>query len=253
MSSTCGGFSSVCSGTECQAISRYVTPELMHANAEQYERGCLLLIATIDLDACRPAIWNAGKIAASGRPGALTLIWKILVASAAIPVALPPVMINVEDDGKHYQEMNVGGGASAQVFVHPPARRISKFGVTRRRSLYVVRNARLDPLWVDVQWRTLNIAEWATSALIQTQGMGDLYQIYALCQRDGVDLNLASIPPSFDMKLRYAFDPEYMQALFRVGYGAGKASYPWPKVRPGYQAIYLRSQIFDLTPLLEGP
>jgi predicted acylesterase/phospholipase RssA len=92
----------------------------MHAIAEQYERGRLLLIATTDLDAGRPVIWNVGKIAASGRPGALTLIRKILLASAAIPVAFPPVMINVEADGKPYQEMNVDGGASAQVFVYRP-------------------------------------------------------------------------------------------------------------------------------------
>jgi predicted acylesterase/phospholipase RssA len=108
-----------------RTIQRYVTPELLQAIGQQYQRGRLLLIATTDLDAGRPVIWDVGKIAASGRPGSVTLIQKILLASAAIPVAFPPVMINVEADGKQYQEMNVDGGASAQVFVYPSGLQIS--------------------------------------------------------------------------------------------------------------------------------
>lgn len=215
-------------------IGRYFTPELMHAVAQQYERGRLLLIATTDLDAGRPVIWDIGKIAASGRTGALTLIRKILLASAAVPVAFPPVMINVEADGKQYQEMNVDGGAAAQVFVYPSAINLNKLGIERKRTLYVIRNARLDPLWADVERQTLSIAERATSMLIQTQGIGDLYQIYAIAKRDGVGFNLASMPRTFSMKPRYAFDPEYMRALYKVGYDMGKVGYHWAKVPPGY-------------------
>lgn len=83
-------------------IQRFVTPELLQAIVQEYERGRILLIATTDLDAGRPVIWDVGKIAASGRPGAVTLIQRILLASAAIPVAFPPVMIDVEADGKQY-------------------------------------------------------------------------------------------------------------------------------------------------------
>jgi hypothetical protein len=215
-------------------IQRYVTPELLRAIAEQYQRGRLLLIATTDLDAGRPVIWNIGKIAASGQPGAVTLIQRILLASAAIPVAFPPVMINVEADGKHYQEMNVDGGASAQVFVYPPGLQLNRHGGVRTRYLYVIRNARLDLQWADVNRQTLSIAGRATSSLIQTQGIGDLYRIYSVCQRDDVDFNLANIPESFNKPLRYSFDPEYMKALFQVGYEMGKAGYPWAKVPPGF-------------------
>jgi Patatin-like phospholipase len=215
-------------------IQRYVTPELLQAIAQQYERGRLLLIGTTDLDAGRPVIWDIGKIADSGRPGALELVQKIMLASAAIPVAFPPVMIDVQADGKDYQEMDVDGGASAQVFVYPPGLQIGKFGITRERKLYVIRNARLDPQWADVNRQTLSIAGRATTSLIQTQGIGDLYRIYSVCQRDGVDFNLASMPESFNVPLRYSFDPVYMNALFQVGYNLGKAGYSWAKVPPGF-------------------
>ncbi len=50
-------------------LQRYVTPELIQAIATEYLHGRLLLIATTDLDAGRPVIWDIGKIAASGDPG----------------------------------------------------------------------------------------------------------------------------------------------------------------------------------------
>jgi len=220
-----------------RTLQRFITPELVQAIARQYERGRLLLIATTDLDAGRPVIWNIGKIAASGRPGAITLIQRLMLASAAIPVAFPPVMIDVEAGGKHYQEMNVDGGASAQVFVYPPGLRINQQGITRDRRLYVIRNARLDPQWADVNRQTLSIAGRTTSALIQTQGIGDLYRIYAVSRRDDVDFNLASVPETFNVKLRYPFDPQYMNALFQVGYDLGKSDYHWAKVPPGFGGI----------------
>ena len=215
-------------------IQRYVTPELLQAIAQQYERGRLLLIGTTDLDAGRPVIWDIGKIAESGRPGALELVQRLLLASAAIPVAFPPMMIDVQADGKDYQEMDVDGGASAQVFVYPPGLQIARYGISRERKLYVIRNARLDPQWADVNRQTLSIAGRATTSLIQTQGVGDLYRIYSVCQRDGVDFNLASMPETFNVPLRYPFDPVYMNALFQVGYNLGKAGYPWAKVPPGF-------------------
>ena len=44
-----------------------------------------------------------------------------MLASLAIPEALPPAVIDVTANGKLYQEMQVDGGAMAQVFVYPPA------------------------------------------------------------------------------------------------------------------------------------
>jgi hypothetical protein len=200
-----------------RTLQRYVTPELVQAIATEYQRGRLLLIAITDLDVGRPVIWDIGKIAASRNRGAMGLIQKLMLASAAIPMAFPPVTIDVEADGKQYQEMNVDGGASAQVFVYPPGLRINQMGITRKRILYVIRNARLDPEWADVNRQTLSIAGRAATSLIQTQGISDLYRI--------------------DVKLRYAFDPEYMTALFQVRYDMGRAGYSWPKVPPGFGEV----------------
>jgi predicted acylesterase/phospholipase RssA len=211
---------------------------MLDAIAAENAKGRLLLIGTTNIDARRPVIWNIGKIAASGNPNALELVRKILVASAAIPGAFPPTMIDVEVDGESYQEMHVDGGASAQVFVYPPKLRLAELsaevGATRKRRLFVIRNSRLDPDWADTKRKTLSIAGRAISSLIQTQGVGDLYRIYATAQRDGVDFNLAFIPESFDVPLPEPFDRHYMNELFETGYSLGRAGYPWAKAPPGY-------------------
>lgn len=219
-------------------IAKYMTPEMLEEIAAEYEKGRLLLIGTTNLDARRPVIWNVTKIAASGGPEALDLIHDILVASAAIPAAFPPTMIDVTVNGQAYQEMHVDGGASAQVFVYPPslhvAQELQKLHVTRERRAFVIRNARLDPDWADTKRATMDIAGRAVSSLIQNQGVGDLYRIYATTERDGVDFNLAYIPASFDVPLTEPFDQHYMRELFNLGYNLARTGYSWEEQPPGY-------------------
>jgi predicted acylesterase/phospholipase RssA len=222
-------------------IGRYVTQSMLDDIAAEYAKGRLLLIGTTNLDQGRPVIWNIGELAASHRPGVLKLVLDILVASAAIPGAFPPVMVDVEAGGRHYQEMHVDGGASAQVFVYPPSVQIDvlgrSLGIERTRRLYVIRNARLDPSWADTRRSTLSIVSRAVSSLIQTQGIGDLYRIYIAADRDKIDFNLANIPPTFTTQLKEPFDTEYMNSLFTVGYDLGADGYPWAKLPPGYQEL----------------
>jgi predicted acylesterase/phospholipase RssA len=223
-----------------KTVAKFVDQKLLDAVAAEYAKGRLLLIGTTNLDARRPVIWNIGEIAASGNPNALALVQRILVASAAIPGAFPPTMFNVEVDGKPYQEMHVDGGATAQVFVYPPnlnlAQLSREYNITRQRHVYVIRNARLDPDWAQVDRQTLGIAGRSISSLIQTQGVGDLYRIYVQTQRDHIDFNLAYIPSSFNVPLPEPFDTHYMNELFKLGYSLGAKGYPWAKVPPGYDS-----------------
>lgn len=219
-------------------LDHYVTRQMLDEIAVEGAKGRLLLVGTTDLDAREPVIWNMTAIAASKDPQALTLFKKILLASAAIPAAFPPVMIDVTVDGKRYQEMHVDGGATTQVFLYPPTVRVGEVSreqnIVRERRLYVIRNARLDPDWASVDRRTLSIAGRAVSSLIQTQGLGDLDQLYFNARRDGIDYNLAYIPQDFKVKHRKDFDPAYMRPLFETGRRMAAAGYPWLKAPPRY-------------------
>lgn len=221
-------------------VARAFTRELLDAIAAEYDKGRLLFVGTADLDARQAYIWNMTKIAANPDPRALELFRAIIVASTAIPAAFSPVMIDVEIDGKKYQEMHVDGGTLAQVFIYPPDLDLKKLGrevgiEDRERVLYIIRNSRLDPNWARVDRSVMSIAERAISSLIHSQGLGDLYRIYLTAKKDGVDYNLAFIPATFNEPHREAFGTEYMRALYRTAYDMAAEGYPWAKHPPGFE------------------
>jgi len=214
-------------------VEANITPQLLEAIAEESAKGRTLLVATTDLDADRSVLWNITLMAESRHPQALALIRKILVASAAIPGELPPLMLDVEAAGHAYQEMHVDGGATQQVFVLPAKFLLGKVA-QRDRTLYVIRNSRLSVASVQVERNTLSIARRAISSLIHTQGVGDLYQIAAIAKRDRGHFRLAYIPDSFVQPAPDDFDRDYMNALFLVAYQLGRDGYPWAKEPPGF-------------------
>ncbi len=217
-------------------VKKFVTQEMLDAIAGEYEKGRILLVGTTNLDARRPVIWNVTKIAATRSPGALELVHRILMASAAIPGTFPPVMIGAQAGGQAYEEMHVDGGTSTQVFVYPVAVELAKLSAEhdneRQRTLYIIRNARLDPEWAQVDRRTLPIAMRAITCLIQYQGMGDLYRIFTITRRDHVDYNLAYIPATFKTPHVSEFDTAYMRSLFDLAYAMGLENNEWAKHPP---------------------
>ena len=214
-------------------IAKYADEKMFAAIAREYGEGRLLLICTTDLDAQRPVIWNIGALAASGKPEALLLFRKILRASAAVPGVFQPVMIDVELDGKKYQEMHVDGGAIAQLFLYPPTLEANRL-YRRERHAYIIRNARLDPDWVMSERRTITIAGRAISTMLAASGHNDVLRIYFVSQRDGVDYNLAYIGSDFVApEKKGEFDQAYMRALYDYGYQQAKAGREWHKAPPG--------------------
>lgn len=219
-------------------IEKEIDQAFLAAVAAEHDKGRILLIATVDLDARQSVLWNMTKIAASRDSKALDLFRSVMIASAAIPGAFPPVMIDVTADGEPFQEMHVDGGTMNQLFMYPPSLNVheteQQFKVSRERRAYVIRNSRLDVDWAHVERKTMDIAGRAVSSLIQTQGVGDLYRVYLSAARDDVDFNLAYIPKDFDFPHREDFDTEYMRALYKRGYDMAEKGYPWAKEPPGY-------------------
>ena len=221
-----------------QLIRHYMTPEVIEAIAVEHKKGRRLFLGTVNLDAARSVIWNIGAIAASDYPEKLDLIHNIMLASAAIPVAFPPVMISVEVDGQQYDEMHVDGSVGAQVFVYPAAinwkKLANKLKVKGKPNVFVIRNAFIEPDYNGVNRSVLSIASRSIDALLRTSGTGDLYQIYALCKRDGNNFNLAYIPTDFTDKSTEGFDPVYMSKLYKRGYDMAFKGYPWENGPPGF-------------------
>lgn len=217
-------------------IARYMTDEIMEAIAIEYRKGRALLIGTTNIDAARPVMWSIGRIAASGHPDSLQLIRDIMLASAAIPGAFPPVTFEVEADGALYEELHVDGGVTSQVFLYPLGIDIDtlkeQLHVKGTPKAFVIRNAYLKPHWKTVERRILPLLGRTVSSLTRTQGIGDLYRMYWGSVQDGAEFNLAFIPDDFEVTPNEMFDPEYMKALYERGRSMAVGGYPWLKEPP---------------------
>jgi hypothetical protein len=218
-------------------IAKYVTAEVLHKIGKEHLKGRRLWIGTTNLDAGRPVIWDIGEIALSNKTNALKLVHKILLASSAVPGVFPPVIIDVEVDGQKFTELHVDGGVTRQAFFYPPQFIESDFFVNSIedkiiRRLYIIRNGKSQPVYNPVKTRLYSIAMKSLSMTIENKAIGDLYRIYEITSRDGIDYNLAIIPNSFDFKAKEAFDPEYTKALFDLGYKLSKNGYNWLKAPP---------------------
>jgi hypothetical protein len=219
-------------------IAESITPEVIARIAAEGRRGRQLFIGTVNLDQARAVVWNITEIAASGQPGAPELIRDIMLASASVPGAFPPVHIAVEGaDGQRYEEMHVDGGTATQVFLYPLGldwkRVLRKLKVPGTPKVYVVRNSKIMLGPEAVPRRLPEIAERSISSLIRTQGIGDMYRMFLGAKRDGLDYNLAHVPDDFAVKSKEPFDPVYMSALYDLGYRLAKEGYPWSKAPPG--------------------
>lgn len=233
-----GGESLADSAPLAEMIARYVDASILEEIAVQHRRGRRLLVGTTNIDAQRSVIWDMGRIAASGHPEALDLFRKVLLASASIPGAFPPVRITVDVEGSALEEQHVDGGTTKQVFLLPGQLQIKtaverRYQIDRRRRLYIIRNGRIKPEYKVVETSTLSIAQRSISTLIKNQGIGDLYQIYEQAKRNDISYHLAFIPGNFPDTSREPFDTEYMTALFELGFEKGKAGYKWTYAPPG--------------------
>jgi predicted acylesterase/phospholipase RssA len=226
-------------------IAKQITPQLIADIAAAHQAGRRLFIVTTDLDAERSVVWNMGAIAVhaqkDGGDAALKLFRQVLLASGAIPGAFPPVLIDVEGNGKQFQEMHVDGGVGGQFFVAPLAALESNSGYKiPATQLYIVVNSSLEPDFEVVDRSTPLILAQTVGAAVKTDLRLMLDRAYVAAQNSDVGFNVATIPASFNAPSRGPFDPNYMKALYDVGYDQGKtanAFAPEPPAFPGGPAV----------------
>jgi hypothetical protein len=217
-------------------IAKQITPQLMADIAAAHRGGRRLFVVTSDLDAERSVVWNMGAIAAHGGEGATRLFREVLLASASIPGGFPPVLIDVEANGKRFQEMHVDGGLGGQFFVAPPglmaAHSDYKLPATQ---LFIVVNTSLQRYFkvIDRFAPTILTQSIGMAVPVDTRLMID--RAYVVAKRGGVGFNVAGIPAAFNVPSRGAFDPKYMGALFQTGFEQGQGADAFSPEPPPYQ------------------
>ena len=219
-------------------IARHVDAAMLEAVAREYRAGRRLYVVTTNLDAQRTAIWDMGKIAASGDPRALDLFRNVLTASASIPGVFSPVLIDVEAQGQRFAEMHVDGGVTTNVLIVPEAVLLSAtplFPSDAHLKVYVVMNGKLSPDFEVVKASTLPIVKRSFETSVRANTRNTLLASYQFMKGRNWEFNLASIDPSYPRSPSIEFDSGYMQRLFDYGYQRGRSGILWQTTPAGME------------------
>jgi hypothetical protein len=209
-------------------ITKEVTPELLAQVAEAYKRGRRLFVATTNLDAQRGVIWNMGAIAAKGDEAALELFRNVLRASTAIPGLFPPVLIDVEANGKKTQEMHADGGLAAQIFLAPESiLNTSSTVKLPATELYLIANSRLTSEFQMTERSLIFVLGHSITVGVQSMLRVNIDRAYATAKRSGIPFFLSYPALAADQQGKGAFDPEFMKDLFQSGVARGRGENPF--------------------------
>jgi hypothetical protein len=180
-----------------------------------------------------------GLIALADYPQKVQLFRKVMLASASIPVVFPPVLFDVDVNGRAYDEMHVDGGVGAMVFYtggvfSPGVARRDAGGPPGRDEIFVLHNGQLTPPEPTPTPRTVR---GITSRVLEATGrsavLGDLFRIYTIAQREQGSFNWVTIPAGVSLAGEEFFDPVLMGALYEVGFKRGLAGGEWATRLPG--------------------
>jgi hypothetical protein len=225
-------------------VAEHVDMELLQAIADRHNQGYRLYIGTTNMDAQRLSVWNMGLIANYGTPQALDLFHQIMVASASIPGAFPPVMIEVELNDRRYDEMHTDGGTVTQVFFYAgvvdlraAAAELPGMAAPNVGDLYVIRNGQLGPESEQIERKLAEISGRAVSTMIKTAAFNNLYRIYAFAQRDNIRFHYVDIPDDYISQSQELFDQAEMNRLFEIGYELGLSDKAWHDAPLGLDAV----------------
>jgi hypothetical protein len=203
-------------------IEQQVTPKLMSEIAAEHARGRRLFVATTNLDAGRRVLWNMGAIAVRGDDKALKLFRDVLLASCAIPGFFSPVAIEVEANGKHFEEMHNDGTLTSPFFALPE----SMFSAGSPRpplsQLYVIVNSRLGPEFQMASRTIPGVLGRSIGVALTAALRAQIMLVYVGAQRQGIGLRIAHVDGSINIPSRGPFDGKYMQALYELGAANGK-------------------------------
>ncbi|NNM61148.1 MAG: hypothetical protein HKM03_03175 [Steroidobacteraceae bacterium] len=210
-------------------VDRYVTPAMVAAVARASERGRRLIIATTDLDSEETVLWDMGVVAEHGGPAALALFRDIIVASASVPGAFPPVLIRVRDGNHVYDEMHVDGTVTTSVFTFPLVADLRPQDIPPLRSgrLYMIVNSQLAHLPKTTPLSTVAVLMRSFSAGMTYKTREAIIDTINLASRLGMRFRLTEIPAEFPVTNVADFDPQFMRGLFDFGRRCALAGRLW--------------------------
>lgn len=212
-----------------ELVARFVTDELVAAVAKETASGRMLIVATTNLDREETVLWDMGAIAQHGGPEARDLFRNVLVASASVPGVFPPMMIEVEKDGKIFQEMHVDGGASVPFVVAPGAiREIDAISSSpRAANIFVIVNGQAASAPRTTSNNTLDIAARSFTSVLNHLTRVSIAQTESFAKDNGMNFRFTAIPSDVQFGGSLAFDTPNMKETFSYAERCAASGQVW--------------------------
>ena len=180
-----------------------VTDELIRAVAAEHAKGRRLYVATTSLDTQTQIVWDMGALASRADAQSRLLFVNVLIASASIPGAFPPVPLTFGPEGDTVSELHVDGGATANFLVAP-------------QQVMIAQTARAAPEQNGRLWVLIN---GSPNAVFKAITRADLANVAQFARANSLELQVAMLKdPDDDDALD--FSRENMARLFAMGRAA---------------------------------
>ena len=188
--------------------------------AREHANGRNLYVGSTDVTAGRVAIWDLGAIAASARPDRVQRFQDAILASIAVPVAMPVRYIETGQPGTY--AMHVDGSFLAPIFMSTLIRNFKQ--VPGNFDVYVVVNNRLkrpQPLELMTP-RLVNLIP-RLFYLVHTSQFERTMDILLLQSKiHHFTVRVLAIPENENLKFSLNFSGQEITDLFRLGTRTGQ-------------------------------
>ena len=231
-----------------ETLLTIISEETLDLVAAEHRKGRRLFIGSTNLDANVFTVWDMGVIADSDRPDRLQHYVDIVMASAAFPIAFPPIYIEVEGEAGTYTQMHGDGGIRETVFffnygLFEDFRLVLEAeGITDsdfKEDLYLLINGPIvstgTKTYKPVDGNMVAVADAAVTSLMTKVTQGSIYRLWVLAMAHGADFHISFVPPDYTFSTgSLNFDPREQTSLFELGYQQALEGTAWATQRaPG--------------------
>jgi predicted acylesterase/phospholipase RssA len=169
-----------------------------------------------------------GAIAAHGGPEARKMFIEVLVASASVPIAFPPSLIQVRGGDKTFRELHVDGQTES-AFVAVPQTLL--YGRTPAQPtfpvrLYVIVNGSLSSSFTLTPRATLPIVARTMDVASKASLREVVITTAQFCKANGCELFVADLPPGIEDS-GLDFSRAHIESLFNAGKAEIDAGVAW--------------------------
>lgn len=207
-----------------------VDDALLRAVAAEHARGRRLYVATTSLDTQTQIVWDMGALATQDDVQSRLLFVNVLIASASIPGAFPPVPLTYEHAGREVSEVHVDGGTVANFLVAPePLLLTDNLGSGGQGRIWVLINGKPDPKFQVATLSPARIAARSFDTMMKAITRSDLASTAQFARANGMTMNVAMIGADVEED-SLDFGRENMLRLYQAGQQAMRDGKAWRTV-----------------------